>query len=145
MTRLEVIKARCEAATPGEWIVSKYNVTAYHESLEDGYRIIVRDPDDEGPTHEDKEFIAAAHNLDIPALVRLIEALLAEREAMRDLPAMAMGMVVGWSPGAKEAMAHGPEELSRFVEREYSCIPKARAMQDAATEALREFEEAREG
>jgi hypothetical protein len=141
--RVAEMKAKSDACSPGWIFDGERSVNLAKPTRPDwGTLLLYKSTDGYDDTcacsPEELDFIAASRTA-VPALLELVLALLEEREAMRDLPAMALGMLIGWSAGARAAMANGHDELERFINREYSVIPKSQAAQSAADAALQRF------
>lgn len=76
MIDLEAIKARCEAATLGPWVLARHHAEPTIISLKADVQI-ARQPSGNSPLLGDAEFITNART-DVPALVAEVERLRAE-------------------------------------------------------------------
>ena len=76
-TRLDAIRARCEAATPGPWTLEKMGRYEDHDEC----RIELADDSIELSRYENGEFVAASRT-DVPDLLQKAQQLTAELAAM---------------------------------------------------------------
>ena len=92
---LEAIRARVEAATPGEWFTESDGIYNASRSY------LVTPTGDSDQDRADAGFIAHARS-DVPALLELVAALSTENERLRGIERAAQAMVAESPPGRME-------------------------------------------
>ena len=94
---LEAIRARVEAATPGEWFTESDGIYIYNASRS----YLVTPTGDSDQDRADADFIAHARS-DVPALLELVAALSTENERLRGerdgFRGVTARLLAGWHP-----------------------------------------------